>query len=420
MSVTTTRGTARLRTALFTSAALATMTIAGAAHAQTSGDYRPSLKSTTKSAQSSILSIGSAVEAPQTSNVSLANVVDAPQASTISINNVVESPNITINNNFTPSQVFDPTNLTGIGQIVVDAGGGSVGLCTATKINARVVIFAAHCVNNAAATSYGANSGGTGIAIGYETNTRANAAGQPDELVNWLLGVGAGPGQFKTNQAQSLYNLSQVFWNPASRAAASCTNSTSCFLEGDIALGVSDTPSLDNIPTWALLFSPLPTPGAIGTSIGTGYHVVVDGYGRNGNGTTGAVGNDFRRRVAENMLGALTSISERNVFLFGAAGSPDRPQLLYWLDFDDPARGTATANPFDFNGFRDNALAREGITGPGDSGGPLILDRTYAKAVVLGTLSGGSTFFTGQVGGSYGTQSFYQPLYPVLGLDCRQ
>jgi hypothetical protein len=322
----------------------------------------------------------------------------------------VEEPEITINNNFTPAQAFDPVNINGIGQIVVDAGGGSVGLCTASLINPRVVLFAAHCVNTRAATAYGAGSGGVGIGIGFETNTRANAAGQPDELVNWLLGSGAGPGRFQSNRAQQFYNIDQVFYNPASLATASCTAPTSCFLEADIATAVLDAPTR-NVPTWALLFSPLATPSAINPATGTGYHVAISGYGRNGTGTTGAVGNDFRRRAAENMLGALTSINERNLFLFGTAGAPSRPQLLYWLDFDDPARGTAAANPRDFNGFRDNALPREGSTGPGDSGGPLILDQAFSKSVILGVLSGGSTFFTGQPGGSYGTQSFYQPLF---------
>ncbi len=321
-----------------------------------------------------------------------------------------KSPEITINNNFTPTDARDPVNINGIGQIIVDAGGGSVGLCTASLINPRVVLFAAHCVNTRAATAYGAGSGGVGIGIGFETNTRANAAGQPDELVNWLLGVGAGPGQFQTNRAQQFYNIDQVFWNPASQAAASCTNPTSCFLEADIATAVLDAPTR-NVPTWALLFSPLATPSAINPATGTGYHVSISGYGRNGTGTTGAIGNDFRRRAAENMLGALTSINERNLFLFGTTGTPSRPQLLYWLDFDDPARGTATANPRDFNGFRDNALPREGSTGPGDSGGPLILDQAFSKSVILGVLSGGSTFFAGQPGSSYGTQSFYQPLF---------
>jgi uncharacterized protein YhjY with autotransporter beta-barrel domain len=321
----------------------------------------------------------------------------------------VETPFIAINNTLTPTDARDPININGIGQIVVDNGGGSVGLCTATKINARVVLFAAHCVNNRAATDYGANSGGRGIAVAFETNTRANAAGQPDELVNWLLGSGGGSGQFQTNSAQSLYNLSQVFWNTGSVSAASCINPTSCSLEADLATGIMDTPSPDAIPSWALLFSPLPDPGTIDPANGTGYHVSLQGYGRFGTGTTGQNGgNDFRRRAAENMLGALTSISSRNLFLFGTAGTPARPQLLYWLDFDDPAR----ADPRDFNGFRDNALPREGqAVESGDSGGPLIVDQAYARQLVIGVLSGGSTFFAGQPAGSYGSQAFYQPLF---------
>jgi uncharacterized protein YhjY with autotransporter beta-barrel domain len=321
-----------------------------------------------------------------------------------------DTPQIVINNNFTPTDVRDPNNVTGIGQIVTDAGGGSVGLCTGTLINPRTILFAAHCVNTRAATAYGAGSGGVGIAVAFETNTRANAPGETDELVRWLLGAAGGAGRFQTNQAQSLYNINQVFWNPASRAAASCTSATSCFLEADVATAVLDTPA-GNVPTWALLFSPLATPASIDPATGTGYHVSIAGYGNNGVGSTGIAGSDFRRRVAENMLGALVSLNTRNTFLFGTPGSPSRPQQLYFIDFDDPARGTATANPRDFNGFRDNALPREGTTGPGDSGGPLILDQTFSKPVVIGVLSGGSTFFAGQPQGSYGTQAFYQPLF---------
>lgn len=325
---------------------------------------------------------------------------------------VEETPSVTINNNFTPAQTFDPTNVNGIGQLVTDAGGGSIGLCTATLVNRRTVLFAAHCVNTRAATAYGAQSGGVGIGIGFETNTRANASGQPDELVNWLLGAGAGPGRFKSNTAQAFYNISQVFYDPRSMAPASCTAPTSCFIEADIATAVLDAPAR-NVPTWTMLFSPLASPATINTATGTGYHVTITGYGRNGTGTTGAVGNDYRRRVAENILGGLTSINARNLFLFGTAGTPSRPQLLYFLDFDDPQRGQIGANARDFNGFRDNALPREGSTGPGDSGGPLIIDQAFGTNVrtVIGTLSGGSTFFTGQPGGSYGTQSFYQPLF---------
>nr|WP_315457152.1 autotransporter domain-containing protein [uncultured Sphingorhabdus sp.] len=387
-----------VRSGLFASTAI--FALAQAAHAETADRYPTA-----------------AVETPHENSVLTDALNDAAEdaqwrvAAKPALADVFETPEITINNNFTPTDARDPVNINGIGQIIVDAGGGSVGLCTASLINPRVVLFAAHCVNTRAATAYGAGSGGVGIGIGFETNTRANAAGQTDELVRWLLGGAGGAGRFETNRAQAFYNIDQVFWNSASTAAASCTAPGSCFLEADIATAVLDAPTR-NIPTWALLFSPLATPSAINPATGTGYHVSIGGYGRFGTGTTGQNGgNDFRRRAAENMLGALTSIDARNLFLFGTAGAPSRPQLLYWLDFDDPARGTAAANPRDFNGFRDNALTREGSTGPGDSGGPLILDQTFSKSVILGVLSGGSTFFAGQPGGSYGTQSFYQPLF---------
>jgi hypothetical protein len=327
-----------------------------------------------------------------------------------------DSPSVTINNNFTPTQAFDPVNITGIGNMFVNGGPGSqpgtvlLGQCTGSLINRRTVIFAAHCVNTRPATAYGGNSGGTPIAFGFETNTRANAPGQPDELAMWLF---PGPNTGRTNTAQSLYNANQVFYHPGSLAPASCTGPGSCFIEADVATAVLDTPTR-NIPTWTMLFSPLSSPAAINPATGTGYHVTVAGYGAFGNGTTGASSQgNFRRRIAENMLGGLTSLNVRNTFIFGSPGTPSRPQLLYWLDFDDPRRGQSGANSRDFNGFRDNALTREGVTGPGDSGGPLIIDQAFGPDVrtIIGVLSGGSTFFNGQPGGSYGTQSFYQPLF---------
>ncbi len=326
------------------------------------------------------------------------------------IQQITPEPEILIANPGTPTTARDPVNITGISQMVVDAGGGSVGLCTATLINPRTVIFAAHCVNTRAATAYGANSGGTAIGFGFETNTRANAAGQTDELVRWLLGGTGGAGRFQTNTAQAFYNSNWVNYNPLSLEAASRG-----FLYGDVAMASLDTPAA-NIPTWALLFSPLTNTGTIGAS-GTGYDVGIVGYGQNGTGQTGAAGSDFRRRSAENILGALTDLQTFEGFLFG--GAPNGlTQNLYFLDFDDPRRGMTGASPFDFNAFRDNARTNpngaslEGITSQGDSGGPLILQNTFARQVVIGVLSGGYTrFFNGQPANGYGTVSFYQPLY---------
>jgi uncharacterized protein YhjY with autotransporter beta-barrel domain len=428
---------ARRRAALMGTAALSVLAVATPAQAQEASAARPGLDEGSTIQITDDVDLSSArptyentVNSPFGTGDSLYSGIDARRArealdiriSTLSAHNtvridpkeVVDTPSITINNNFTTTEARDPNNITGIGQIITDGGGGSVGLCTGTLINRRTVIFAAHCVNSRPATAYGANSGGVGAAVAFETNTRANAAGQTDELVRWLFGTGPNAdGRFQTNRAQQLYNMNQVFWNPASRAPASCTNPNSCFLEADIATGILDVPTR-NVPTWTMLFSPLVAPSSINPANGTGYHVTIAGYGAFGNGTTGnASGSDFRRRIAENVLGGLTSINERNLFLFGTTGAPSRPQLLYWLDFDDPRRGQAGADPDDFNGFRDNALTREGLTGPGDSGGPLIIDQAFGQNVrtIIGVLSGGSTFFNGQPGGSYGTQSFYQPLF---------
>jgi hypothetical protein len=335
--------------------------------------------------------------------MNIMEVKPEPHTVRLDIQTAELDPQILIANPGTPTTARDPVNITGIAQMVVDNGGGGIGLCTGSLINPRTILFAAHCVNSRAATAYGANSGGVGIAFGFETNTRANAPGEVDELVRWLLGTN-GQGRFQTNTAQAFYNVNGVAYHPRS------VEPGNGFLYADVAIASLDTPAV-GIPQWSILLSQLPAPGSITAASGTGYHVNIAGYGGNGTGTSGTLPIDFRRRTAENWLGALTSLDDFQAFLFG---SPPEglPQNLYWIDFDDPRRGTAAASPFDFNAFRDNALPREGTTAGGDSGGPLILDRTFAREVIIGVLSGGYTrFFNGQPANGFGTVSFYQPLY---------
>ncbi|WP_343528382.1 autotransporter domain-containing protein [Sphingomonas sp.] len=311
---------------------------------------------------------------------------------------VIDEQQIVISQPGTASSAIDTAGgVNGVGQMFISAGGGSLNLCTGTLINPRTVIFAAHCVNTRAASDYGTARGGTPIAFGFKTD---NLTG----VREWLLGTLGGkanPDQFKTKTANALYNVNQVSWNAASQRTG--------FLEGDVALATLDTPAT-GIPTWALLFSALPAPASIDAATGTGYHVTVTGYGRNGVGDNGdSNGIDYRRRIAENYIGLLGSLDDRNLWLFGQGAN--LPQNLYQIDFDDPRRGTASASRFDFNLFRDNALPNEGTTAGGDSGGPLILDKSFARQVVIGVLSGGSRFYNAQLSSSYGTSSFYQPLY---------
>jgi uncharacterized protein with beta-barrel porin domain len=296
-----------------------------------------------------------------------------------------------------PSGSLDnTTNITGVGQVVTRPNQATfgLGLCTGTLINPRTVIFAAHCVNDQAANSYGFASGGTAISVGFQAN---NLPG-----VRRWVGLDGGTAN-ATDLGTAIYNVEQVWYDERSLALGPDLS----FLEADFALATLDTHA-DGIPTWTLLFSPLS-----GET-----HGIVNGYGGRGQGANGAnLGIDFRRRIAENMISTLSSLNDRNNFLFG----PDDyglPQNLYQLDFDSPAgEGAFNTDPalgpisYDFDLYQGGALPREGTTAGGDSGGPLIADQAFDKPVVVGVLSGGSRFFGPQPFSSYGTSSFYQPLF---------
>ncbi|MEO0441725.1 MAG: autotransporter domain-containing protein [Pseudomonadota bacterium] len=286
-------------------------------------------------------------------------------------------------------------DITGVGQMATrpDQNSFGLGLCTGSLINPRTVLFAAHCVNSQPAESYGFDKGGTAISFGFSAD---NLPG----IRRWV-GLDGGTAN-ATDEEFAIYNVEHVWYDERSVPLS--------FLEADVAIATLDTHA-GNIPTWTLLFTPLE-----GET-----HVTINGYGSRGIGSEGPIGIDFRRRVAENMLSSLSSLNERNEFLFGP-GDYGLPQSLYSLDFDSPAGEEvfdSTNGLFDFDLFDGPALEREGTTAGGDSGGPLIVDEEFDIPVVAGVLSGGSRFFgndpndpnTFQPFSSYGTQSFYQPLF---------
>lgn len=304
---------------------------------------------------------------------------------------------IVINDSLTPAQAVDTTNITGVGQMVVDLQNGFIGLCTVSLINPRTVIFASHCVNEnpagtgfQSATGYGAANGG--LPIGFFFNANNNVSGN-SAIGQWLRGVSGGP-TYLTRTGNYAYNSNFVVYDKQCCTIGIGNN----FLQADVAMAALDTPAV-GIPMWTVLFSPLSAP----------VHATITGYGDNGIGSTGQGTIDYKRRVAENVVSVLGSLDDQDSFLFGA---PDGlPANLYMMDFNDPKFGTAQANIYDFNIFHDKAYPKEGITAPGDSGGPLIIDHTFASPTIAAVLSGGDRFYFAQKGASYGTTSFYQPLY---------
>ncbi|MEH6756492.1 MAG: autotransporter domain-containing protein [Parasphingorhabdus sp.] len=315
---------------------------------------------------------------------------------------VENTPHIVIRDDLTlndppPGGILDNiVDVTGVGQMTVRSNQNttSLGLCTGTLINPRTVIFAAHCVNDQAANSYGFATGGTAIAFGFSANNLP--------AVRRWVGLDGGIAN-QTDLGFNIYNVEQVWYDERSLATG--------FLEADVALATLDTHA-DGVPTWTMLFSPLTAET----------HGIINGYGARGLGPNGSnLGIDFRRRIAENMISSASSLNDRNNFLFG----PDDyglPQTLYNTDFDSPAGQDAfddTNGMFDFDLYDGAALPREGTTAGGDSGSALVADELFDTPVITAVLSGGSRFFgnnpadplTYQPFSSYGTQSFYQPLY---------
>ena len=342
-------------------------------------------------------------------------------------------------------QVLDPAgSINGVGQQIafIQTGPTTAGLslCTGTLINPRTVITAAHCLYNNPAHMYGSNTGtgggvsgafgaggavitsqGIPLSFGFESLNRNcfNAdgvpftcpAGQKGPYETWR------DSGFQTNVARHIYNANQVWYGTGAQPVA--LGGGGEFANQDIAIVTLDTHAQD-IPTWAVLFSPLDGPT----------HATITGYGGAGVGLSGLgnlAGIDYRRRSAENMIDALMT---NNDWVNSPAINPGNTAFaahqhaIYWMDFDDPdhdpenlpANFFNSAPPparnngyYDFNGLGGSALPNEGTTAGGDSGGPLIVDQRWDIPVVAAVLTG-SWSFNGGIS-TYGQFNVYPLLF---------
>lgn len=318
-----------------------------------------------------------------------------------------------------PNDNIDTANVwSGVGMMLVDPGF----VCTGQLVNARTVLYAAHCSDGFANADYGANFGGAGMAWGFNVSTRT-------ELLDWFFSIDRA-----TNEDALVYNVLQVqtpFDGPVFD-----------FPGGDVAMATLDTPVV-GLPTYGMLFSPITETTAVN----------MVGYGTTGTGSTGDDGGlDWQRRTGTNMLDGLFSQADFLAATFAIAGSealgafgPSAGQILYHIDFDRPDRDdtdcsrgpSGIGNDDDYtcasaftgapntglwtwagdsfflgtdniNWFGGGATDRESGTAGGDSGSGLFVERD-GQQLVTGVLSGGWTF-TSPFGG-YGDLSYYNPIY---------
>ncbi|MBO6729194.1 MAG: autotransporter outer membrane beta-barrel domain-containing protein [Maricaulis sp.] len=287
-------------------------------------------------------------------------------------------------------------------------------VCTGQLVNARTVIFAAHCADNAPNDQYG-TFGSIPMAFSFGVDALPG-------FQNWFAN------SFQSNPDMHVYNVLQY---------QTVLDTGFSFPGADVAMATLDTPAI-GLPTYGMLFS----------AITEARHVDMVGYGGNGTGSTGPIGGiDWKRRAGENMVDALISQDDFLTATFGIApGSwsglvgPSGSQMMYHTDFDRPDRNpndctrgpaflgasdiTCTTPPFtnpitfDFTSaisvgdhmdwFPGDATDREAGTAGGDSGGALF-SNFGGQNLILGVLSGGWTFTSPN--GGYGDLSYYNPLF---------
>lgn len=132
------------------------------------------------------------------------------------------------------------------------------------------------------------------------------------------------------------------------------------------------------------------------TGLSIGQEVLTIGYGDNGLGDVGHGDTaDGQRWAATNIVDAIGEAAY--------ASGPGGGENIISTDFDNPTGASNTLGTA--YGSSPDALANEGTTAPGDSGGPLLFKQN-GEWLIAGVLSGGTSAFS-----TYGDISWWTSTY---------
>ncbi len=262
-----------------------------------------------------------------------------------------DSPGGTYNPNdpslkFFYGATMDGVGLNGVARVETpDVTPGYTDYCTGTRISARAVLTAAHCVTDE-------NTGALTVSRTSPTTARF-----------------IGPGPNGVGSAFYSFTTSTVFVQSGWHGFYNDNTS----LSQDVAVLLFDAPLPDFVTTYGLFNN-----GPLGSQTATGLNTVNAGYGTFGSGT-GTTGFDGRRRAGDNVIDFVANDPTSNDFGDLYTSFEDSND-----NFNSVCGLAALGYYPSFTCHASRGLTEAG-TAPGDSGGPLFISGLLAGVTSFGT-----------------------------------